>query len=256
MITIMGTASPIVCLILPNMNVQHIKLRTLANKPVVFQGLKIFPKSLEAIVEEGYEAFNEKLNLVSLRVEDVYPALSLKDYDGTLIELLLYIRDETLIAAYLNAFHFFLNAPIQINHTLSAIMAGEIILPYSDLEKIVKIIQIQHCVVTKQDDDFNPLNERAKALREKMLARKRKVRELKASSSAEDSLTFTDLISILSSHANGINILNVFDLNFFQFNDQFNRMKLLDDYEVNIQALLHGADSKSIKLRHWISPLD
>ncbi|MCF7755569.1 hypothetical protein KQ941_14040 [Paenibacillus xylanexedens] len=238
------------------MNVQYIKLRTLANKPIVFQGLNIFPKSLDAIVEAGYENFNEKLNLVSLRIEDIYPSLSLKEYDGTLIELLLYSRNESLVATYLNAFHYFLNVAIQFSYSDSCIMAGDISLSYSDLEHIVKIIQIQHCVVTKQDDDFNPLNERASALREKMLARKRRVRELKESSSSEDALTFTDLISILSSNANGINILNVFDLNFFQFNDQFNRMKLLDDYEVNIQALLHGADSKSIKLKHWISPLN
>lgn len=238
------------------MNVQDIKLKTLANKPVLFQEVVIPPKSLNDIVEVGYDLFSERLNLISLRIEDLFPSLSINDYEGTLIELLLYIGDKSLLSAYLNAFQYFLDVPVQLNDIHSCINAGEVMLSYIELEQIAGIIKIQHCVVTNQDDDFNPLNDRAKALREKMLARKRKVRELKEDSGAEDALTFVDLISILSSNANGINILNVFNLNFFQFNDQFNRMKLLDDYEVNIQALLHGADSKSIKLKHWMSPLN
>ncbi|SCY71800.1 hypothetical protein SAMN05720606_10876 [Paenibacillus polysaccharolyticus] len=238
------------------MNVQDIKLKTLANKPVLFQSVVIPPKSLNDIVEDGYDFFSERLNLISLRIEDLFPSLSINDYEGTLIELLLYIGDQSLLSAYLDAFQYFLDVPVQLSDIHSCIDAGDVMLSYIELEQIAGIIRIQHCVVTKQDDDFNPLNDRAKALREKMLARKRKVRELKEGSGAEEALTFVDLISILSSNANGINILNVFNLNFFQFNDQFNRMKVLDDYEVNIQALLHGADSKSIKLKHWISPLD
>jgi hypothetical protein len=91
-------------------------------------------------------------------------------------------------------------------------------------------------------------------LQQKMQSNRQKIRRLKNEQlENQDAPTFYDLVSSLCSHANGIHIFNVFDLNIFQFNDQFYRMKLVSDYELNIQALLHGADSKHIKLKHWIS---
>ncbi|MNJ72751.1 hypothetical protein D3C77_694540 [compost metagenome] len=87
-----------------------------------------------------------------------------------------------------------------------------------------------------------------------MLENRQKIRRLKnEQGDFQDAPTFHDLVSSLCAHANGIHIFNVFDLNIFQFNDQFYRMKLLSDYELNIQALMHGADSKHIQLIHWIS---
>ena len=50
-------------------------------------------------------------------------------------------------------------------------------------------------------------------------------------------------------------IEDVCEYDFFQFNNQFNRMKVVEDFKVNVQSLLAGADSKSIKLKHWLSKL-
>ena len=41
----------------------------------------------------------------------------------------------------------------------------------------------------------------------------------------------------------------------YQFNDQFNRLKIMDEYHVNIQALIAGAKSEDVKLQHWISKI-
>ena len=36
----------------------------------------------------------------------------------------------------------------------------------------------------------------------------------------------------------------IMEYDLYQFNDQFNRLKIMEDYEVNVQALLHGAKKK------------
>jgi len=36
-------------------------------------------------------------------------------------------------------------------------------------------------------------------------------------------------------------------------NDMLGRFKIFDDYETNINALLHGAKKEDIDLTHWIS---
>ena len=42
----------------------------------------------------------------------------------------------------------------------------------------------------------------------------------------------------------------------YQFNNQFNRMQMIEDYDINIRSLLAGADSKKIQLKHYIRPIE
>lgn len=234
---------------------ENIKLRTFANKPTIYKDLVIKPKTLSQIIEIGYNEFNQNLNLVCLSKSDVFPGVDFGEYQVTLLECLLHANDPELVTLYLNAFSFFLDSTLSIQEGTLAI--NESRYSFGDLEFLTEIIKIQNNVVVKQKDNFNPLNNRARKLKERILARQEKIKKLKKGNQGNnEDLSFEDLISICASKCNGINIFNVFDLNYYQFNDQFNRTKIIDDYQVNIQALLHGADSKDIELKHWISKLE
>jgi hypothetical protein len=63
-----------------------------------------------------------------------------------------------------------------------------------------------------------------------------------------------DLISIYA-EAEHVNLEDIFQYDLYQFNNQFNRMKIFKDYEVNIQALLAGAKSDEIEFQHWLSKI-
>jgi len=122
-----------------------------------------------------------------------------------------------------------------------------------NFEEIKDIISKQNCYKkTVEDNEFNPANEAATKLAEKIKAMRKKVSERKK----EDSLTLFDLISVLASNSNNLNILNIWDLSIFQFNDQFNRMQMIEEYEININSLLHGADSKKINLKHYLRKIN
>ncbi|PZT57495.1 hypothetical protein [Paenibacillus silvae] len=235
------------------MDKEYVKLKTLANQPVVYEGLTIRPKTLNEIIDLGYDQFNQKLRLISLKKEDVFAGVDFSEYNYPLIFFLLHTDGSDLIVEYLTSFSFFLGEEVSLSASQDSLVIAENQYPFETLDQLAEIIKTQNSYVSENDDDFNPLNDRVRALREKMLARKNRLRELKQDQQSENGLSLQDLISILCSNANGINIFNVFNLNFFQFNDQFNRMRMIDEYEVNIQALLHGADSKNIKLTHWIS---
>ena len=92
-----------------------------------------------------------------------------------------------------------------------------------------------------------------------MLEKRRKARErlnkAKNNDSDGERLTLDDLVSIVCANGNGINIFNVWDLSFYAFNDQFNRMKMFDDYQISVQSLLAGADPNEIELKHWMSKI-
>jgi hypothetical protein len=101
----------------------------------------------------------------------------------------------------------------------------------------------------------NPDNDMAKKLLEKRRKLREKVNKLKRIGDDDDDLTMADLISIFA-EAEHIPLQNVYDLyDVYQFNNQFNRLKIMDDFHVNIQALLAGAKSDEVKLQHWLSKI-
>ena len=72
----------------------------------------------------------------------------------------------------------------------------------------------------------------------------------------EESLTMADLISIFA-EAESMPLQDVYrNYDIYQFNNQFNRLKIMDDFQVNIQALLAGAKSEDVKLQHWLSKIN
>lgn len=71
----------------------------------------------------------------------------------------------------------------------------------------------------------------------------------------DDEVRLMDLISVLASKHNNLNIINVWDLNILQFNNQFKRMQLIDNHDVGIRQLLAGVDKKNVQLEHYIKKI-
>ena len=65
-------------------------------------------------------------------------------------------------------------------------------------------------------------------------------------------LSFLDLVASLAAKGNGLNALNVWNLTYYAFNDQFKRMQAIEEYEQAMGAIQAGADPKKIKVEHWI----
>ncbi len=232
----------------------EIKLRAIAHTPTTILNLSILPVTIQEIIEIGYEQYNQYLSVLNLKTEQLVSEFSIPNlpehiqfYD---IILKLY-HGEQISAVFLDCLKFFLKTKEIVYK--DALYINNLQVTAEVFNYIVKIIFIQNGV-ENDSLSFNPKNQRAKKIREKMLENQRKIQELKKNSGSEnEALSFIDLISILCSNANGITFFNVFKLNMFQFNDQFNRMKLLNDYQISVQSLLHGADPKKVEIKHWIS---
>jgi hypothetical protein len=117
------------------------------------------------------------------------------------------------------------------------------------------ILKHRNCFSDLSDeDDENPANEMARKLLEKKRMLKDKLRKSKKSNE-ENGVSMADLISIFA-EAEKMPIQDVYcNYDMYQFNNQFNRLKIMDDYRVNIQALMAGAKSEDVKLQHWISKI-
>ena len=124
-------------------------------------------------------------------------------------------------------------------------------------DKFRTILKERNCLIDLDgiDEEENPANEMARKLLEKQKMLREKVRKAKQSQNGDDGLTMADLISIFA-EAEHMPLQDVYDnYDVYQFNNQFNRLKIMDDFHVNIQALLAGAKSEDVKLQHWLSKI-
>ena len=129
------------------------------------------------------------------------------------------------------------------------------VLNESNYNQFRNILKQRNCFA--EADDFqgdNPANEMAAKLLEKKRMLKEKLRKSQRAQ-GEDGISMADLISIFA-EAEKMPLQDVYNnYDVYQFNNQFNRLKIMDDYHINIQALIAGAKSEDVKLQHWISKI-
>lgn len=118
-----------------------------------------------------------------------------------------------------------------------------------------EIVRYRNCLIDLDGlEDENPANEMVAKLLEKKRMLNEKIRKSKKIQ-GEDGISMVDLISIFA-EAESMPLQDVYhNYDIYQFNNQFNRLKIMDDYHVNIQALLAGAKPEDTKLRHWLSKI-
>ena len=71
----------------------------------------------------------------------------------------------------------------------------------------------------------------------------------------ETDIELSDLIASLAIGNNGYNMLNVWDLTYYAFQDQLKRMSWREEFDINTRASLAGAKIDKNKLSHWIKSM-
>lgn len=124
---------------------------------------------------------------------------------------------------------------------------------FSSLQTILKE---RNCLKgPDQEEDEHPADARAKALLEKRRLAREKLQAKKLEQGDKDSVTMADLISIFA-EAKQLPLQEVYEnYDIYQFNNQFNRLRIMDDYHINIQMLLAGAKKEDVKLTHYITKI-
>jgi len=197
--------------------------------------------SILAINKDSFQVKDEEITLFDLVFavcvkEEEFRSLFLKSMGY-------FLREEIKMYANSNGFFFYTE-----NEEICSFITKD---NYSD---IIEVIKLQNCLTKKIEEEENPANEKARQI----LERQKRARALLAKAKKQgdgEPLTLADLISILTSNGNGVTAFNVWDMNFYMFNNQFNRMKMLDEYDINIRSLLAGAKSEDIQLKHWMSKI-
>lgn len=238
------------------------ELELLAGKPKDIGLCKVYPLTLGEIVDIGEEIYNQYLSTSMFDKDSLDLGTTTQDELDQInktsnYEILLSFcfHDESLRNNFMKAYCTFLREEINYHQNgffyLGDLKDGRIIQP-NDFENIKIILQQQNYLQEKKKE-FISANDKTAAIKEKMRKAKERIQKLKK----DDQIGLSDIVSIVSSYSNDINILNVWKLTIYQLYMYYMRIILWDEYHCNFSLLPHVEDKKSLNLeKHWSTKLN
>ena len=238
--------------------------------PVQFKtGVKIYPPTLNDVITTlNYNNYIRVLTYSQEEIEDIF-VKDKKELTNlpTPIEFLLnncYHNEEY---AYIckEAFKFFLKTEVEFLYEKKMILIGRI-------EEVIKNLQSITDIITISEDEFfdfqnlirmacdqkpveppNP-NEHPKIKAMKAKARYRD--KVKAKQNAKNGITLFTTMASICCMGIGLTPLNIGEISYVAMQAVLNQYQNKEKYQIDIDSLLAGADSKKIKPKYWISNLE
>jgi BMFP domain-containing protein YqiC len=244
------------------------KLALFAKLPIYLDDIPFYSPTVKEIAEITEETYNNYLGISTLTkdrlVNDAQDFINLSDYDVFVCWL---IGDESgkNIESFLKALKFWTKCNFtlvtQDNELYICLLNDEekyVIensINKSNYNHFINIIQFINCLkIEKPKKQITKSKNKALLeIEEKVRLAKQKINE-KLNKNIDNKLDLFDLVSVLSANGNNISPLTIIDLNIFTFQDQFQRMQLVENYDIQIRSLLSaGAEIKNIE--HYIKKL-
>ena len=224
----------------------------------------VYPLTLREIVEEGYENFQQYLNVLTMtkpiEVKD-NPEFEevIQNINDFQYALLLITIDPKIAELFEKGINLFTHSTFQIS-----LEPPQIILEYDGEQHILdeehfyelqRILRRMYFLDTEDEIIINPDDDaRTRKIKMQMRINREKVRRAKAAKAANDktNLKLSDLIGSMTINNCGFNIVNVWDMTYYAFHDQLKRMGWRDQFNINQKAALAGAKIDKSKLTHWM----
>ena len=241
-------------------------------KPIKFKDIcKIYPPTVAEVVEN--DDFNSYQTLFTITQEELNKAYL---QDESILQvptpfqylLMNYYQDEEVKEKIEEAFKFFVHEPVTIVPEIELLLIGK-----SESE-LNPDIDLENPRVLTEDNFFdfqnqirlaigsNPIkppepediNEDPRVRRWKMKIKERE--EFLNVKQRKNSPTFGTLLAAICCMGIGLNPLNIGEMSYACVHWLIAMYQQNEEYDVDIRALLAGADSKKVKPKYWIKNID
>lgn len=238
--------------------------------PVQFKtGVKIYPPTLNDVITTlNYSNYTRVLTYSQEEIEDIF-VKDKKELTNlpTPIEFLLNncYHNEEYEHICKEAFKFFLKTEVEFLYEKKMILIGRI-------EEVIKNLQSITDIITISENEFfdfqnlirmacdqkpveppNP-NEHPKIKAMKAKARYRD--KVKAKQNAKNGITLFTTMASICCMGIGLTPLNIGEISYVAMQALLSQYQNKEKYQIDIDSLLAGADSKKIKPKYWISNLE
>ena len=236
-------------------------LMLLHGKPILIPEtpISVFPIKLKEISAIGTYVFFDYLSFATidignLPIDFLKEENSFTDIERTLLYLIMVSKNDIKFKRkFCDSVAFFTKEKFLYNTDESyfyfLIEEKEIIMNIHVLEAFQYIVKRQNFLI-HPEREFKPANKKAAEIIEKRLKGRKKVEDIKNRDG--DTPAFDDLVASVAAKGNSLKLFNIWNLNYYAFNDQLQRLRMIEDYDIGIKSLMAGADSKKVKLKYWI----
>ena len=244
-------------------------LKFLCGLPVIYEDICLVKSPfLKDIASEGLDKFYQYLSFMTIKKPsmentEINQLLSpLSDFEYLVLLSQMEAENHNLISA---AFQFFtgdkptfLTQPTQIvlgDPAEKRILTKDNFVGFSELVGLACAMRDPKEETIQFLDSDTP---RVRALKEKMLKGRRDREEAKKRAkrkNGESDIELSDLVASLAIGSNNYNMLNIWDLTYYAFQDQLKRMSWREEFDINTRASLAGAKLDKNKLSHWIKSM-
>ena len=233
------------------------RLKLLAGLPIKMSDSTcfVYPSTLKEIAMIGSETYFKYVNLCTINKKDIERFTKDKDIDPFDFIFLNCVFKDEFREEFINALNFFTKEDVLFVKEMETFIIG-------DFEKSKFLLkdnysEFQNIIIKQnfldQELKSNGENEIAKKIKEKLARSREIISKIKQKNSNEE-IDFSDLISSLAANSS-INIFEIWNISYYTFNEQFKRMRLLEQYNTGLQSILAGADPKKVKLEDWIKKI-
>jgi len=233
-----------------------LELLLLSGLPIELEMGILYPLKLKDIVKLGYIKYNYYISLLLIDKSQLQNNdIDINDITNFDIVFQSCVMDEKFRKSYFEMLELFFKETVQLGNGFfyfSELNEKKII--YKDnFNEIIRLLKEINSMKNKEENEFNPANDKAKEIADRMKKAREKINKVKAKS-GED-LSLSDLISAFAFYNKNTDLNSIFEMTIYQFNNQFQRMQLVNNYEISVQSLLHGADPKKVEIKNFITKL-
>ena len=245
-----------------------INAKFLLGLPEDFQGIcKVYsPRVNDILSDDNYPVYRKMLLSSQEDIEDEYTELNLPMSEvPTPLQYLFVMSqaDERLKPLVQKGFEFFIHEPITMVHEKNILIVGDLT---TELQKVKSIEDLR---LNTEDNYFELQNKMREALGEKAVEpynpdENEKVKYFKAKArlrdrvkaKSKDSLTLGSTLASICCMDLGLNPLNIGELSQAAIAILIRYYQEKTKYDIDIQSLLAGADSKKVKPKNWIRNIE
>ncbi len=223
------------------------KLKLLANLPIYVENIPIYSPLLRDIAILGKEQYSACLSSCIITKDSLIDKTfcsNCKDDFDVLLKLCL---ENNLMPNLIYSLFYFtkLQFNIQKSNNDIVFISESVELNRYNYNSLIKAIKYVNCLDTFEERELDEFDRRC-------LEMERKIQQQQNNDRPE----LEDLISAVANmDGNGLNIINIWDLNIYQFYEQLQRGQLKEQYYLAIKQLLAGAKPEEVKIESYFKTI-
>lgn len=228
------------------------EMKLLKGSDVDVDGIIIKPHTLEELIDVvGLESYYRLIGFVSIQKKEVNEFFGLQGEAYEKISVFQMLLFHEQLAKFIVDFLKFatrMDSIFYVQTWMSITVEYEdrrVVIDEKNIDAILNSIFKIYCIsVPKEEkDEFNPANEQARKLMERI--RKNRAKAPKPKSDVD----LTSIISAVAWKSNSLTIETVWRLTLYQLYDAFYRLEIIDNYDKTLSAIYAGTlEPKTAKL--------